>query len=127
MVQTFVEVQAKKLKLDKGIKIGSFGQLQGAHSSRAGCANRGLKLTQLAEWKVEFDSPTNLHRHLSHLIGLYPGYVLSNFKPPTRQNQGLPNLTRDQVLKAAEVSLISRGNGTGPDGDAGKVIFWPKL
>lgn len=98
------EVQAKKLKLDKGIKIGSFGQLQ--------------------EWKVEFDSPTNLHRHLSHLIGLYPGYVLANFKPPTGQNQGIPKLTREQVLKATEVSLISRGDGTGPDGDAGWEKVW---
>ncbi|KAG8783850.1 hypothetical protein FRC12_019297 [Ceratobasidium sp. 428] len=97
-------VQAKKLKLDKGIKIGSFGQLQ--------------------EWKVEFDSPTNLHRHLSHLIGLYPGYVLANFKPPTSRNQGIPSLTRQQVLKAAEVSLISRGDGTGPDGDAGWEKVW---
>ncbi|KAF8604839.1 glycoside hydrolase family 95 protein [Ceratobasidium sp. AG-I] len=98
------EVQSKKLRLDKGIKIGSFGQLQ--------------------EWKVEFDSPTNLHRHLSHLIGLYPGYVLANFKPPTGQNQGIPKLTRDQVLKASEVSLISRGDGTGPDGDAGWEKVW---
>ncbi|KAG9125867.1 hypothetical protein FRC07_005832 [Ceratobasidium sp. 392] len=97
-------VQAKKFKLDKGIKVGSFGQLQ--------------------EWKVEFDSPTNLHRHLSHLIGLYPGYVLANFKPPTGRNQGLPQLTREQVLKAAEVSLISRGDGTGPDGDAGWEKVW---
>ncbi|CAE6411034.1 unnamed protein product [Rhizoctonia solani] len=74
------EVQAKKVKLDKGIKIGSFGQLQ--------------------------------------------GYVISNFKPPTDNNQGIPDLTRDQVLKAAEVSLISRGNGTGPDGDAGWAKVW---
>ncbi|CAE6480275.1 unnamed protein product [Rhizoctonia solani] len=98
------EVQAKKIKLDKGIKIGSFGQLQ--------------------EWKVEFDSLTNLHRHISHLVGLYPGYVVSNFKPVTTETQGVPYLTREQVLKAAEVSLISRGNGTGPDGDAGWAKVW---
>ncbi|KAG8729889.1 hypothetical protein FRC11_007826 [Ceratobasidium sp. 423] len=98
------EVRAKKVKLDKGIKIGSFGQLQ--------------------EWKVEFDSPTNLHRHLSHLVGLYPGYVISNFKPTADENQGVPDLTRNQVLKAAEISLISRGNGTGPDGDAGWEKVW---
>ncbi|KAH7337881.1 glycoside hydrolase family 95 protein [Rhizoctonia solani] len=97
-------VKAKRLKLDKGIKIGSFGQLQ--------------------EWKIEFDSPTNLHRHLSHLIGLYPGYIISSFKSPTSQSQGIPNLTRDQVLRASEISLISRGNGTGPDGDAGWEKIW---
>ncbi|CAE6459257.1 unnamed protein product [Rhizoctonia solani] len=98
------EVKARKLKLDKGIKIGSFGQLQ--------------------EWKVEFDSPTNLHRHLSHLVGLYPGYTLANFRSPNGQGQGIPELTREQVLKASEISLISRGNGTGPDGDAGWEKVW---
>ncbi|CAE6471587.1 unnamed protein product [Rhizoctonia solani] len=97
-------VKAKRLRLDKGIKIGSFGQLQ--------------------EWKVEFDSPTNLHRHLSHLIGLYPGYAISSFKPPASQSQVVPSLTRDQVLRASEISLISRGNGTGPDGDAGWEKIW---
>ncbi|KAG8731529.1 hypothetical protein FRC11_003910 [Ceratobasidium sp. 423] len=76
------------------------------------------------EWKVEFDSPTNLHRHLSHLIGLYPGYALANFKPPTSQDQGIPKLTREQVLRASEISLISRGNGTGPDGDTGWEKVW---
>ncbi|KAG8714504.1 hypothetical protein FRC09_017542 [Ceratobasidium sp. 395] len=101
--RTFLEeVQAKKSRLDKGIKIGSFGQLQ--------------------EWKVEFDKPTNTHRHLSHLVGLYPGYVISSFKPSSGQNQTL--LTREQVLNAAEVSLASRGNGTGSDGDAGWEKVW---
>ncbi|KEP48164.1 glycoside hydrolase family 95 protein [Rhizoctonia solani 123E] len=98
------EVQTKKLKLDKGIRIGSWGQLQ--------------------EWKPDFDRQTDLHRHLSHLIGLYPGYVLTNFKAPTGQNQGVPKLTREQVLKASEISLRARGDGTGPDGDAGWEKVW---
>ncbi|CCO35335.1 hypothetical protein BN14_09452 [Rhizoctonia solani AG-1 IB] len=98
------DVKAKRLRLDKGIKIGSFGQLQ--------------------EWKVEFDSTNNLHRHLSHLVGLYPGYTLAGFKTPTSQGQGIPDISRDQVLKASEISLISRGNGTGPDGDAGWEKIW---
>ncbi|KAG9100496.1 hypothetical protein FRC06_004095 [Ceratobasidium sp. 370] len=98
------EVQAKKLKLDKGVKIGSFGQLQ--------------------EWKAEFDGRDNHHRHLSHLVGLYPGYVLANFKPQTGQSQGLSQLTREQVLKATEVTLESRGDGTSWDGDAGWEKVW---
>ncbi|KAH7337883.1 glycoside hydrolase family 95 protein [Rhizoctonia solani] len=98
------EVSTKKYKLYKGVRIGSWGQLQ--------------------EWKLDFDRPTDLHRHLSHLIGLYPGYVLTNFKAPTSQNQGIPNLTREQVLKASEVSLRARGDGTGPDGDAGWEKVW---
>ncbi|KAG8722629.1 hypothetical protein FRC11_002668, partial [Ceratobasidium sp. 423] len=93
------EVQTKKVKLDKGIRIGSWGQLQ--------------------EWKLDFDRETDVHRHLSHLIGLYPGYVISSFKTPTDPNQAIPNLTREQVLKASEISLSARGNGTGPDADTG--------
>ncbi|ELU38068.1 glycoside hydrolase family 95 protein [Rhizoctonia solani AG-1 IA] len=102
--QLITEIREKRLKLDKGIKIGSFGQLQ--------------------EWKVEFDSPTNLHRHLSHLVGLYPGYTLANFRTRSGAGQGIPELSREQVLKASEISLISRGNGTGPDGDAGWEKIW---
>ncbi|KAF8754742.1 Glycosyl hydrolase family 65, N-terminal domain [Rhizoctonia solani] len=98
------KIREKRLKLDKGIKIGSFGQLQ--------------------EWKVEFDSPTNLHRHLSHLVGLYPGYTLANFRTRSGAGQGIPELSREQVLKASEISLISRGNGTGPDGDSGWEKIW---
>ncbi|KAG9087835.1 hypothetical protein FS749_002610 [Ceratobasidium sp. UAMH 11750] len=98
------EIQTTKLRLDKGIKIGPFGQLQ--------------------EYKVEFDSHGNRHRHLSHLIGLYPGYMLVNFKPSTGQDQSLPQLTREQVLKATEVSLISRGDGTAGDGDTGWAKVW---
>ncbi|CAE7142286.1 unnamed protein product [Rhizoctonia solani] len=114
------EVRAKKARLYKGVKIGSFGQLQG---TTLGSIKIYPYLIRETEWKVEFDSPTNTHRHLSHLIGLYPGYVLANFKPPTNGTEGVPNLTRDQVLNAAEVSLISRGNGT-KDGNAGWEKVW---
>ncbi|KAF8749877.1 Glycosyl hydrolase family 65, N-terminal domain [Rhizoctonia solani] len=102
---TTTEIETKKLKLDKGIRIGSWASFK-------------------AKWKPEFDRPNDLHRHLSHLIGLYPGYVLTNFKAPTGQTQGIPKLTREQVLKASEISLRSRGDGTGPDGDAGWEKVW---
>lgn len=71
------------------------------------------------EWKIEFNNPVNIHRHLSHLVGLYPGYLLADFKPPTSNSQGVPWLTRQQVLNASQVLLTSRGNGTGQDGDTG--------
>ncbi|CAE7084096.1 unnamed protein product [Rhizoctonia solani] len=119
---TFLQaVKAKKLKLDKGIRIGSWGQLQGIFLGVQ--VMFGFNSGWFAEWKVELDSPANLHRHLSHLIGLYPGYAITNFQP-TNQDQGIPGLTRNQVLKASEISLISRGNGTGPDGDAGWEKIW---
>ncbi|PSR78035.1 hypothetical protein PHLCEN_2v7598 [Hermanssonia centrifuga] len=77
------------------------------------------------EWKVDMDSPTDTHRHLSHLIGLYPGYALSSYDssiqaPP----KGHTTYTKSQVLAATETSLIHRGNGTAADGDAGWEKVW---
>ncbi|KAI0764822.1 Six-hairpin glycosidase-like protein [Fomes fomentarius] len=101
--QAFLEeVQSKLKQIDDGIHIGSWGQLQ--------------------EWKVDMDSPTDTHRHLSHLIGLYPGYAVTSFNTQYQQNAG--NLTRDEVIAAAQTSLIHRGNGTGPDADAGWEKVW---
>lgn len=82
----------------------------------------------LSEWKVEKDSQTDTHRHLSHLIGLYPGYALTSYDPSLQGgltvNNNFLNYTKTQVLEAAEISLIHRGNGTGPDGDAGWEKAW---
>ncbi|OSD05704.1 glycoside hydrolase family 95 protein [Trametes coccinea BRFM310] len=96
------EVQTKRAQMDKGIHIGSWGQLQ--------------------EWKVDMDSPTDTHRHLSHLIGLYPGYAISNYNATYQATN--QNLTHDQVIAAATTSLIHRGNGTGPDADSGWEKVW---
>ncbi|TXS49901.1 glycosyl hydrolase family 95 catalytic domain-containing protein [Streptomyces sp. t39] len=40
-------------RLDPGLRIGSWGQLQ--------------------EWKADLDSPDDTHRHVSHLFALHPG------------------------------------------------------
>ncbi|KAI0339318.1 glycoside hydrolase family 95 protein [Trametopsis cervina] len=101
------EVRTKRAQMDKGIHIGSWGQLQ--------------------EWKLDMDSPTDTHRHLSHLIGLYPGYALSSYSPSL---QGPPASSKSDtyskaaVLEATKTSLIHRGNGTAPDGDAGWEKVW---
>ncbi|KAH9838020.1 glycoside hydrolase family 95 protein [Rhodofomes roseus] len=101
---TFLEeVQLKRAQMDKGIHIGSWGQLQ--------------------EWKVDMDSPTDTHRHLSHLIGLYPGYAIASYDPSI-QNGSTTQYTKSDVLAAAETSLYHRGNGTGPDADAGWEKAW---
>ncbi|GAW06942.1 glycoside hydrolase family 95 protein [Lentinula edodes] len=102
------EVQTKRAQMDKGIRIGWWGQLQ--------------------EWKVDLDSPTDTHRHLSHLIGLYPGYAITSYSSDL-QGGVLVNgtnitYTKDQVIAAATTSLIHRGNGTGPDADAGWEKAW---
>ncbi|KAH9855593.1 glycoside hydrolase family 95 protein [Lenzites betulinus] len=96
------EVTSKRAQMDKGIHVGSWGQLQ--------------------EWKVDMDSPTDTHRHLSHLIGLYPGYALTSYNATVQSTA--QNLTQAQVLAAAETSLIHRGNGTGPDADSGWEKVW---
>ena len=66
------------------------------------------------------DSPNDTHRHLSHLVGLYPGYAVSNFNSSLQ----VSNLTYAEVIDAATISLIHRGNGTGPDADAGWEKAW---
>ncbi|KAF7792686.1 hypothetical protein EIP86_003784 [Pleurotus ostreatoroseus] len=99
------EVRSKRAQMDKGIHIGSWGQLQ--------------------EWKVDMDSPTDTHRHLSHLIGLYPGYALSSYDSSVQSlPEGQKAYTKSQVLNATETSLIHRGNGTGPDADSGWEKVW---
>lgn len=101
-------VRATRAKLDKGIRIGSWGQLQ--------------------EWKFDQDNPSDTHRHLSHLIGLYPGYAIvgyeSTLQGPVMVNGSPVNYTKKQVIDAATMSLVHRGNGTGPDADSGWEKAW---
>lgn len=103
-----VEVRAAQAKIDKGIHIGSWGQLQ--------------------EWKVDQDSPSDTHRHLSHLIGLFPGYAITSYDPtlqgPVVVNGSDVTYTKEQVVDAARMSLIHRGNGTGSDADSGWEKAW---
>ncbi|WP_031480140.1 glycoside hydrolase family 95 protein [Streptomyces bicolor] len=46
-------VEEALTRLDPGLRIGSWGQLQ--------------------EWKEDLDDPTDTHRHVSHLFALHPG------------------------------------------------------
>lgn len=48
--------------MDRGIRIGSWGQLQ--------------------EWKEDIDDPKNDHRHISHLFALHPGRYIDPRKTP---------------------------------------------
>ena len=71
----------------------------------------------MTEWKVDMDSQTDTHRHLSHLTGLYPGYSIASYDSSNAPSNG--KLTKAQLLDAATISLIHRGNGTGRDADSG--------
>lgn len=80
------------------------------------------------EWKVDQDSPSDTHRHLSHLIGLYPGYAVASYDVELQGglivNGSRALYTKEQVIDAATVSLTHRGNGTGPDADSGWEKAW---
>jgi len=55
-------LQAKLAKLDPGLRVGKWGQLQ--------------------EWKEDWDNPKDHHRHVSHLFALHPGRAISPAQTP---------------------------------------------
>jgi alpha-L-fucosidase 2 len=78
-----VDADLRKQLTDKrdrlvGPKIGKWGQLQ--------------------EWMEDIDDPKNQHRHVSHMIAVFPGHQIH------------PTTTPD-LAAAAIVSLVARGNG----------------
>lgn len=87
-------LETKLKKLDNGLHIGSWGQLR--------------------EWRYSDDDPKNQHRHISHLIGLYPGKEIS------------PIFTPDYA-KAAKTILEARGDGGTGWSRVWKIGFWARL
>jgi alpha-L-fucosidase 2 len=85
-------------KLDKGLHFTTWG---------------GIK-----EWKIPdsygFDGKST-HRHLSHLVGWYPGYSLSSY---------LAGYTNSTIQSAVRETLIARGLGNGEDANAGWEKVW---
>ncbi len=84
---------AKRDKLI-GPKIGRWGQLQ--------------------EWMVDRDDPKDTHRHLSHLVALYPGRQITLRTTP-------------QLAEAARVSLNARGDVSTGWSTAWKINLWARL
>ena len=84
---------AKREKL-LGPKIGKWGQLQ--------------------EWMVDRDDPKDTHRHLSHLVALYPGRQITPRTTP-------------QLAEAARVSLNARGDVSTGWSTAWKINLWARL
>ncbi len=86
-------------RLDKGFHIGHWGQIK--------------------EWKIPdsygYEPMNDTHRHLSELVGWYPGYALSSFM------SGYSNTT---IQNAVMQKLYSRGVGNGPDANAGWEKAW---
>lgn len=80
--------------LDNGLHIGGQGQLR--------------------EWLKTDDMPDDRHRHLSHLMALYPC-------------SGISTLTDRSLAEAARVSLNWRGDGATGWSRAWKVACWARL
>jgi alpha-L-fucosidase 2 len=85
--------------LDKGFHVGSWGQIK--------------------EWKLPdsegYEFINDTHRHLSELVSWYPGYSLSS----------CTNGYTDAIIQnAVRQKLYSRGEGKGPDANAGWAKIW---
>ena len=87
-------LQTKLNQLDPGLRVGNYGQLR--------------------EWKYQNDIQGEQHRHISHLICLYPGRQVSPFINTTFSD-------------AAKVSLVDRGDGGTGWARAWKVCTWARL
>ncbi|MDY3848604.1 MAG: glycoside hydrolase family 95 protein [Prevotella sp.] len=69
---------------------------------------------QVQEWLVDADNPTDDHRHISHLYGLYPS------------NQISPSLN-PQLFQAARNTLIQRGDMATGWSIGWKINFWARM
>ena len=69
---------------------------------------------QLQEWMVDRDDPDERHRHLSHLIALYPGRQISVSATPA-------------LAEAARVSLLARGDESTGWAMAWRISLWARL
>lgn len=81
-------------RLDTGLAIGNWGQLR--------------------EWRYHQDEEEDRHRHVSHLVGLYPGKIIS------------PILDK-RYAEAARKTLLARGDGGTGWSRAWKIAFWARL
>jgi len=86
-------ITAKRDKL-LGPKIGKWGQLQ--------------------EWMVDRDDPKDQHRHVSHMVALYPGRQISPVTTP-------------ELAEAARVSLDARGDVSTGWSTAWKINLWARM
>ncbi|ALJ01492.1 alpha-L-fucosidase [Rufibacter tibetensis] len=69
---------------------------------------------QLQEWLQDWDKPTDKHRHVSHLYGLFPSNQVSPYTHP-------------QLFEAAKTSLVYRGDKSTGWSMGWKVNLWARL
>ncbi|SFG81566.1 glycoside hydrolase family 95 protein [Pedobacter insulae] len=69
---------------------------------------------QLQEWYNDWDDPKDIHRHISHLFGLFPGNQISVHKTP-------------ELAAAAKQTLIHRGDISTGWSMAWKINWWARM
>ena len=69
---------------------------------------------QLQEWMTDWDNPQDVHRHVSHLYGLFPSNQISPYRTP-------------ELFDAARTSLIHRGDPSTGWSMGWKVCLWARL
>jgi hypothetical protein len=78
-------------KLDKELHIGTWGEIK--------------------EWKLSdsygYDVQNDTHRHLSHLVGWFPGYSISS-----SISSAVSGYSNSTIQNAIRTSLVDRGQGT---------------
>jgi alpha-L-fucosidase 2 len=72
------------------------------------------KHNQLQEWLDDVDIPTDKHRHISHLYGLYPSNQISPYRNP-------------KLFAAAKNTLLQRGDVSTGWSMGWKVNWWAKM
>ncbi len=91
-------VERARAKLDPGLRIGRWGQLQ--------------------EWKEDLDDPADTHRHVSHLYALYPGRQISPLSTPEFA----------AAARVSLAAREGDGTGWAPGWSrAWKINFWARL
>lgn len=69
---------------------------------------------QLQEWAEDIDDPSSRHRHVSHMIGVYPGRQITPLATP-------------ELAEAAKVSMNARGDASTGWSRAWKICVWARL
>lgn len=69
---------------------------------------------QLQEWLEDLDNPSDHHRHISHLYGLFPSNQISPYRTP-------------ELFNAARTTLMQRGDISTGWSMAWKINWWARM
>jgi len=83
----------------------------------------------LNEWYYDWQDFDPQHRHQSHLIGLYPGQQYLKLQHlPDNAVLAVPNqLSKEDFMKAAEQTLIQKGDKTTGWSTGWRINLWARL